>query len=48
MEKIENIHRKNKVLNTMIQIRISVGDTIVYVIDYNYTDADFLNFIKDN
>lgn len=25
---IENIHRKNKVLNTMIQIRISVGDTI--------------------
>lgn len=29
-----------------VHTRISVGDTILYVVDYDYTDADFLNVIK--
>lgn len=32
----------------LIHTRINVGDTIVYVVDYNYTDADFINVIKEN
>lgn len=30
----------------LIHTDISVGDTIVYVVDYDYTDADFINVIK--
>ena len=29
-----------------VHTRIYVGDTILYVVDYDYTDADFLNVIK--
>ena len=29
-----------------VHTRIDVGDTILYVVDYDYTDADFLNVIK--
>ena len=30
-----------------VHTRINVGDTILYVVDYNYCDADFLNVIKE-
>ena len=30
----------------LIHTNIDVGDTIVYVVDCNYTDADFLNVIN--
>lgn len=30
----------------VIYCNINAGDTIVYVVDYDYTDADFLNVIK--
>lgn len=32
----------------LIHTNIAVGDTIVYVVDYNYTDADFVNVIHAN
>lgn len=30
----------------LIHTDIYVGDTILYVVDYNYTDADFVNVIR--
>lgn len=34
--------------NELIHTDINVGDTIIYVVDYNYCDGDFLNVIKEN
>lgn len=34
------------IFDDTVHTRIEVGDTILYVVDYNYTDADFLNVIK--
>ena len=34
------------IFDDTVHTRIHVGDTILYVVDYNYTDADFLNVIK--
>lgn len=31
----------------LVHTQICVGDTIVYCVDYDYTDADFLNVIKE-
>lgn len=33
------------IYDELIYTDISVGDTIVYVVDFDYTDADFLNVI---
>lgn len=35
------------IFDDTVHTRIDVGDTILYVVDYNYTDADFLNVIKE-
>lgn len=34
------------IYDELVHVRISVGDTIVYVVDPDYTDADFVNVIK--
>ena len=34
------------IFSETVHTRIYVGDTILYVVDYDYTDADFLNVIK--
>lgn len=34
------------IFDDTVHTRINVGDTILYVVDYNYCDADFLNVIK--
>ena len=34
------------IFNDVVHTQIEVGDTIIYVVDYNYCDADFLNVIK--
>lgn len=34
------------IYDELVHVRISVGDTIVYVVDSDYTDADFVNVIK--
>lgn len=34
------------IFDDTVHTRINVGDTILYVVDYNYTDVDFLNVIK--
>ena len=31
----------------LVHTQIRTGDTILYCVDYNYTDADFLNVIKE-
>ena len=36
------------VFDEVVYVRINVGDTILYCVDYNYTDADFLNVIKES
>lgn len=36
------------VFDEVVYVRINVGDTILYCVDYNYTDADFLNVVKQN
>ena len=36
------------IFDELVHTRINVGDTIVYVVDYNYTDADFINVIKES
>lgn len=33
--------------NELIYTDICVGDTIIYYVDYDYCDADFLNVIKE-
>lgn len=33
--------------NELIHTDICVGDTILYCVDYDYYDADFLNVIKE-
>lgn len=33
--------------NELIYTDICVGDTIIYYVDYDYYDADFLNVIKE-
>lgn len=35
------------IFDETVHTRINVGDTILYVVDYDYTDADFLNVIKE-
>lgn len=31
----------------LLHKHVSVGDTIIYSVDRNYTDADFINFIEN-
>ena len=42
-EKVIEVNLFEEVIHT----DIFAGDTILYVVDYNYTDADFLNVIRD-
>ena len=36
------------IFDEYVYTKINVGDTILYVVDYDYTDADFMNVKKNN
>lgn len=43
IEKVIEIDMYDELVHT----RIYVGDTILYCVDYYYTDADFLNVVRE-
>ena len=43
IEKVIEIDMYDELVHT----RIYIGDTILYCVDYDYTDADFLNVIRE-